>query len=115
VVSGGEVYRFYAVRKTRNVSVPRRSALVRVLWQDEAGHMVSADVPDQQVKELGHVPSAEPEYPRDGATDSRGWTTVSGVYRAPAKAKRAVVELHLQWAPNACLRAPCKRSESSTH
>ena len=99
-VSGGDYYRFHAVRKTRKVSVPRRSALVRVVWQDEAGHTVSADVPDRQVKELGHVPSAEPEYPTDGATDSQGWTTVSGVYRAPTRATRAVVELHLQWAPN---------------
>ena len=31
--------------------------------------------------------------------DSRGWTPVSGVYRAPGKAKRAIIELHLQWAP----------------
>ncbi|MHB8866697.1 MAG: carbon-nitrogen hydrolase family protein, partial [Pirellulaceae bacterium] len=99
-VSGGECYRFQAVRKTRNVSVPRRSALVRVLWQDDAGHMVSADVPERQIKELGHVPSAEPEYPADGATDAQGWTMVSGVYRAPTKATRAVVELHLQWAPS---------------
>jgi len=99
-VSGGEFYRFHAVRKTSNVGLPRRSALVRVLWQDEAGRMVSADVPDRQIKELGHVPSAEPEYPADGATDSQGWTAVLGVYRAPAKAARAVVELHLQWAPN---------------
>jgi predicted amidohydrolase len=99
-VRGGECYRFHAVRKTSNVGVPRRSALVRVLWQNEAGHLVSADVPDQQTKELGHVPSAEPEYPADGATDAQGWTTVAGVYRAPTKAQRAVVELHLQWAPN---------------
>ena len=99
-VSGGEFYRFHAVRKTGNVAVPRRSALVRVLWQDEAGNMVSADVPDQQVKDLGHVPSAEPEHPVDRATDPQGWTTVSGTYRAPAKATRAVIELHLQWAPN---------------
>ncbi len=99
-VSGGECYRFHAVRKTLNVSVPRRSALVRVLWQDEAGRKVSADVPDRQSKELGHVPSAEPDYPADGATDSQGWTTVTGVYRVPAKATRAVIELHLQWAPN---------------
>jgi len=99
-VGGGDYYYFHAVRKTHKVSVPRRSALVRVLWQDEAGHTVSADVPDRQVKELGHVPSAEPEYPMDGATDSKGWTTVSGVYRAPTRATRAVIELHLQWASN---------------
>jgi predicted amidohydrolase len=99
-VNGGEHYRFSAVRKTQNVSVPRRSALARVLWRNEAGRMVSADVPDRQVKEIGHVPSAEPDFPVDGATDPQGWTTVSGVYRAPGKATRAVVELHLQWAPN---------------
>jgi len=99
-VSGGEFYRVRAVRKTSNVAVPRRSALARVFWKDEAGHLVSATVPDSQVKELGHVPSAEPDFPMDGSTDAQGWTTVSGVYRAPAKATRAVVELHLQWAPH---------------
>lgn len=99
-VSGGDYYRFHVVRKTRHVEVPRRAALVRVVWQDEAGRLVSADVPESQVKELGHVPSAEPEYPADGATDARGWTSVGGVYRAPAKARKATVELHLQWAPN---------------
>ncbi len=98
-VTGGDYYQFHAIRKVRHVEVPRRSAMVRVLWRDEAGNTVSADVPDQQVKELGHVPSAEPEYPADGATDAQGWTTVSGVYRAPSKAVRATVELHLQWAP----------------
>jgi len=99
-VSGGEFYRFQAARKTRNVGEPRRSALARVLWRDEAGNRVPADVPDRQVQELGYTPSAEPEFPADGATDPQGWTTVSGVYRAPAKAKLAVVELHLQWAPD---------------
>jgi predicted amidohydrolase len=98
-VTGGECYRFHAVRKTRQVSVPRRSALARVVWSDAAGRTVPADVPEEQVKELGHVPSAEPDYPVDGVTDACGWTTVSGIYRAPAKATRAVVELHLQWAP----------------
>ena len=99
-VTGGKFFRFQAVRKLTAVAVPRRSALVRILWQNDVGEMVSADVPEQQVQEFGHVPSAEPEHPADDATDSQGWTTVSGVYRAPTKATRAVVELHLQWAPN---------------
>ena len=98
-VSGGEFYRFHALRQTLNVTVPRRSALARVVWQDAAGNTVAATLPDRQVKELGHVPSAEPEHPADGPTDSQGWTPVSGVYRAPARAARAIVELHLQWAP----------------
>ena len=99
-VSGGEFIRFQVKRKLTGVAVPRRSALVRILWQDERGRMVSADVPKQQVEETGNVPTAEPEHPKDGATDSHGWTTVVGVYRVPTKATRAVVELHLQWAPD---------------
>ncbi len=98
-VTGGEWARFRVVRHTNGVANPRRSCLVRVRWQDDAGKMVSAAVPESRVKELGHTPSAEPEFPADGPTDAGGWTTVSGVYPVPAKAKKAVVELHLQWAP----------------
>jgi predicted amidohydrolase len=98
-VTGGKFVQFQAIRKLTSVPVPRRSALVRVLWQNDAGQMVPADVPPEQVKELGHTPTAEPEHPVDGKTSADGWTTVSGVYRVPSKASRAVVELHLQWAP----------------
>ena len=99
-VTGGELLRFHAVRKCENVATPRRSALVRIVWQDDKGKLVPADVPPEQVKELGHVPTAEPEHPTDGATDARGWTKIERLYRVPLKATRAVVELHLQWAPN---------------
>lgn len=99
-VTGGQYYRFAAQRKLTDVALPRRSALVRVLWQNDAGKMVSATVPAEQAQELGHIPTAEPEHPVDGLTDADGCTTVSGFYRAPEKATRAVVELHLQWAPN---------------
>jgi len=98
-ITGGEYYRFRALRKTEHVSVPRRSGLARVLWHDEAGHLVPADLPEQQIQALGHTPSAEPEYPVDGVCDASGWTAVTGVYRAPRRATRAVVEIHLQWAP----------------
>ena len=98
-VTGGEFYSFHAVRKTFDVAVPRRSTLVRVIWQDQAGKTVPADVPVSWDKETRRIPSVEPEHPVDGATDRQGWTTVSGVYRAPSRAAQAVVELHLQWAP----------------
>ena len=98
-VEGGTYYLFHAVRKLAAVKLPRRSALVRVLWQNDAGKMVSADVPEQQIQELGHVPSAEPEHPVDGPTDAAGWTTVGLTGKAPSKATQAVIELHLQWAP----------------
>jgi predicted amidohydrolase len=99
-VTGGQFYRFSAVRKTTDVALPRRSALARVLWRNDAGRMVSADVPESQIKEMNHIPTAEPEHPIDGPTNAEGWTTVTGLYRAPSKATHAIVELHLQWAPN---------------
>lgn len=99
-VSGGDFVRFQALRKLNKVDLPRRSALVRILWQSENGRMVSADVPETQVQKLGHVPTAEPEHPGDGPTSADGWTTVHGTYRVPKKATKAIVELHLQWAPN---------------
>ncbi|MEO6739976.1 MAG: carbon-nitrogen hydrolase family protein, partial [Chthoniobacteraceae bacterium] len=99
-VSGGEFYRVSTLRKTHDVAIPRHSALVRVLWRDDAGRAVRADA--TVGSEAGGRPlfSAEPEHPSDGATDAQGWTTVAGVYRAPAKATHAIMELHLQHAPN---------------
>ena len=99
-VSGGEFYRVSAMRKTRDVAMPRHSALVRVLWRDAAGKAVPADAPSGNENGGRPITSAEPEHPADGATDAQGWTTVSGVYRVPAKATHAIVELHLQHAPN---------------
>lgn len=99
-VEAGQTYQFHAARKTKHVREARRSALVRILWQDSAGKMVQALVPESQANELGHIPTAEPEHPVDDKTDSDGWTHVHGQYRVPPRAVRAVVELHLQWAPN---------------
>jgi predicted amidohydrolase len=73
----------------------------RVVWQDEHGNLVPADVPLGREAAGRPVPSAEPEHPLDGETDGQGWTTLTARYRAPAKATRAIVELHIQWAPNA--------------
>ncbi|HUR53363.1 MAG TPA: carbon-nitrogen hydrolase family protein [Gemmataceae bacterium] len=103
-VTGGTTYRFQARRRTENVESPRRSAGARIVWLDKAGKQVPADVPPGREKEYVPVPSAEPEHPLDGETDKLGWTPVAGVYRSPAKATQAVVELHLQWAPKAQAR-----------
>src|SRR3954447_4330877 len=98
-VQGGSYYSFVALRKIRNVAAPRRSAVARLLWQDEKGKAVLTE--EKVVSDVlqGFAPTAEPEYPAEKATDRKGWTEISGVYRAPAKAARAIVELHLQWAP----------------
>src|SRR5439155_19874539 len=89
--------------KVDNVPVPRRSVVARVLWQDSAGKTVPTQevVLTKYLKNWKSDTTAEPEYPADGDTDSRGWTEVTGLYHAPEKATQAQVELHLQWAPGA--------------
>jgi hypothetical protein len=97
-VTAGQHYRFSAWRRAKNVAVPRRSVLARVLWRDEAGKEVQRreGVLTNFAKSV--VASAEPEYPRDmgdkGASND-GWIEMSGVYQAPPGATRARVELHL--------------------
>lgn len=98
-VIGGKHYRFSVERKTENVKTPRRSAIVRVVWSDEQGRPVKADPPPGRENETGPLPLAEPEHPLDGNTKD-GWTTIAATFRAPSKATRAIIELHLQWAPN---------------
>jgi len=104
-VTGGRFYRFEAFRKTERVASPRRSAAVRLLWQDEKGNKVARDgeaaVASRYVTNFlpGFARTVEAEHPLDKGIDANGWTEVSDVYRAPATAARAVVELHLQWAP----------------
>jgi predicted amidohydrolase len=103
-VTGGKTYRFHALRKTTNVDSPRRSTPARIVWQDDRDNPVPADVPARREQDGRPVPSAEPEHPLDGKTDGQGWTKLTARYRAPTRARRATVELHLQWASNAQAR-----------
>jgi predicted amidohydrolase len=98
-VTGGQSYHFHAVRKIHNIAIPRRSAVVRILWQDDKGKSVPLSEPPVKGYLVGYAGPAEAEHPTDKATDAEGWTEVSDTYRAPTKATRAVVELHLLWAP----------------
>jgi predicted amidohydrolase len=98
-VTGGKYYRFRAVRKVQGIPLARRSAVVRILWQDAAGKPVPTDEPAPVGYLKGWKGNAEPEHPADRDTDDRGWTEVAETYRAPAKATQAVVELQLRWAP----------------
>ena len=100
-VKGGEHYRFQALRKVDGLELPRRNAVVRILWQNDAGKSVLTDEPVVTHVLSKMARTAEAEHPVDGATNAQGWTEVTGLYRAPAKATRAVVELHLQWVSNA--------------
>jgi predicted amidohydrolase len=98
-VTGGRYYRFQALRKVHDFNQPRRSAVVRILWQDDRGKSVPMDEPAAKGYLKGWTGTAEPEHPTDKETDTNGWTEVSDTYRVPNQATRAVVELHLLWAP----------------
>jgi predicted amidohydrolase len=98
-VEGGRHYRFHAARKVEGVALPRQSAVVRVVWQDDKAQPVPSDAPTVPGYLKGWNSVAEPEFPTDKETDSEGWTEVTDIYLAPSKATRAVIELHLQWAP----------------
>jgi predicted amidohydrolase len=100
-VTGGCYYHFRALRRVKNVAAPRRSVVARILWRDDKGQAVRHDETGATGYAPGERPMAEPEYPSDGATSADGWTEVADTYRAPSKARRAIVELHLRWASNA--------------
>jgi predicted amidohydrolase len=100
-IVGGQFYRFHAQRKVQNVKVARRSAVVRIIWQDDKGKPVPMSEPAVTGYLKGWAGTAEAEHPTDKETDAQGWTEVSDTYRTPPDAKQAIVELHLQWAPSA--------------
>jgi predicted amidohydrolase len=97
-VQGGRSYRFHALCKATNIDVPRRTAVVRILWRDGEGRKVLRDEPTTASYLPGKFPQAQPEFPADGETDEAGWTVVTSVYRAPSAARRAIVELGYRWA-----------------
>ena len=98
LVKGGQRYRFTAYRRVEQVPLPRRSAYAQIVWQDDAGKSVPTEEPGPRDVLVGWKPTAEPDFPFDRETDAAGWTEVSGTYRAPLNASRAVVALNLQWA-----------------
>ena len=99
-VVGGRHYHFSAHCRARNVPIPRRSLVVKLDWRDARGEPVLDDKPTVTGYLPGMVGRAETEHPTTKVIDAAGWTEVSDTYRAPSAATQAVVELHLQWAPN---------------
>jgi predicted amidohydrolase len=103
-VTGGKHYRFAVLCRARDVALPRRSVVVKLNWRDDRGRAVVLDEPHVTAYLRDATAMAETEFPVAGGTDAAGWTEMAGTYRAPAKATRAVVELHLQWSPNSEVR-----------
>ena len=98
-VTGGESYRFSTQRLVSGIEVPRRAAVVRILWRDKQGRAVKHKLPSWASHRPGERPRAEPEFPVDKSSDAEGWREVSGVYTAPPNAAVAIVELNYRWAP----------------
>jgi predicted amidohydrolase len=98
-ITGGKSYHFEALYGTTNVVTPRRSVVVKLHWRDSDGKQVPQDEPTPASFLRGRVGMAETEFPSTRAANAEGWTEVSETYRAPSRAAQALVELHLQWAP----------------
>jgi predicted amidohydrolase len=103
-VTGGKHYRFAAFYRAAGVAIPRRSVVARILWQDERGRPVPLDRPTATTFAPSYPARAEAEHPATRDRTPDGWVEVSDVYQAPARASRAVVELHLLWAPGGVVR-----------
>ncbi len=103
-VAGGDAYHFQASYRAEDVAVPRRSIVAEIHWRDAKGQKVPLDQPTVTSYLRGATAMAETEFPSTKATDTQGWTEVSGTYHAPSGATQAVVELHLRWAPGGEVR-----------
>ncbi len=98
-IEGGKPYRFFALRKAEGVEHERRSCVVRIEWYDAEGGRVDSPHRVNPAYFGSDTARAQPDFPRDRETRRDGWTVVEDAYEAPEKAARAVVQLHLRWAP----------------
>lgn len=99
-VKGGTWYRFTAEQLTESVQHPRRTAVVRLLWQDEDCNKAVRDEPTYASYRPGTNPRAEPEFVPPGKILPNGWEQLDTVYRAPSSATQVLVELNYRWEPN---------------
>lgn len=98
-VEGGSWVEFSAKRKTTRIPHPRRSCVVRIEWYGADGRPVTSREKVNPTYFGSESTIARPDFPRDKEVDLEGWTTVSDRYPVPADAVKAVVQLHLRWAP----------------
>ena len=99
-VKGSQTQLFSVARRTDGIdeSEIRRCALARIIWLNDDGHRVVRDEPTFASYREGEKPRSEPEFPPDTKTKGE-WTTLSAVYKVPAAATQARIELHFRWGP----------------
>src|SRR6516165_1582851 len=71
-IEGGRYYRFAAARRVREVALARRSAVARILWQDEKGRQVLLDEKWDRDVLKNFALTAEAEHPTDQGPDAAG-------------------------------------------
>lgn len=80
----GEYYQFNSHFITSNVEEPNRSILARIIWQDATGKRIGT-----------------PEYPATFAAKTKGsWNSLQQLYKVPADARKAKIELVYRWDAN---------------
>ncbi|MEP6951360.1 MAG: carbon-nitrogen hydrolase family protein, partial [Ginsengibacter sp.] len=80
-VEPGEYFEFRACFAFSKVAEPNRSILARILWQDGSGELVGfAEYPAKLLKKT-----------------NEGWSIIEEIYKIPAEAKTAKIELHYRW------------------
>ncbi|MEC7566826.1 MAG: carbon-nitrogen hydrolase family protein [Planctomycetota bacterium] len=96
-IQGGQYYHFTALQKTRGAKLPRRTAVIRILWRDAKGNKVRHQDPSTASYSTGTLPPAEPEYPSIVRVLGNGWSQVEGIYQVPPDATQGIVELSYRW------------------
>ncbi|KAA5542145.1 carbon-nitrogen hydrolase family protein [Roseiconus nitratireducens] len=103
-IQGGTTYRFAVNRKTDGIELPRRTAIARIIWLNDAGQKVRRARPSDLSYRSGERPRAEPEFPTVTSSED-GWDQLEGVYESPPDATQATIELHFRWgAPGSSVR-----------
>jgi predicted amidohydrolase len=69
--------------RSSNIEMTARNVIVGIVWLDADG------------KEVGNSDHA----PTTAAADAQGWRPINAIYKVPAKAKQAQLELRLRWSP----------------
>ncbi len=103
-VTAGLSYHFAAFYRATHVAVPRRSIVAKLDWRDADGKHLPLDGPSVPGVLPGMTRMAETEFPTTHTPRADGWTEVSDMTRAPARATQLIISLHLQWSPNSEVR-----------
>ncbi|UBM35677.1 carbon-nitrogen hydrolase family protein [Bremerella sp. TYQ1] len=88
-IDGGKFYKLTAAANTKQVMQPRRRVYAEVWFTDKDNRVIRYENGDQ----------SRPYFAAPAEPDASGWTQFEGTFPAPQSATKAVVKLHLRWAP----------------